>query len=318
MFNDPGIFYFDRPSDVMFDQDWKLDSNKISKLKDHKLVIADFSSEHYGPSNGIVQWYQHLEQQGINFLMLVHDPSDHQRFNRMLYYPYWYFYSVKNFRLPKEVSINKTYSWSCLNFNPRIHRIHNYILSRSKPYFSQARFSMHDAPEEHCARLDDFVLDQTVINEWNLLRTLLPHVTDNYKLGFNLDLTIPELADSYLHVVTETIVLPRVFITEKTWKPIAMQQLFLVFGDPGTIAALRQLGVDVFDDIVDHSYDNEPEWRQRLDMVHQSLEKLLSKDLQLIYQQTKYRREQNQIRFKNKEFGLQYQQDLTSTIKQYL
>jgi len=46
--------------------------------------------------------------------------------------------------------------------------------------------------------------------------------------------------------------------------------------------------------------------------------KLLSKDLQLIYQQTKYRREQNQIRFKNKEFGLQYQQDLTSTIKQYL
>ena len=67
MFNDPGIFYFNRPSDVMFDQDWKLDSNKISKLKDHKLVIADFSSEHYGV-DGLDHVYQALEQQGINFL----------------------------------------------------------------------------------------------------------------------------------------------------------------------------------------------------------------------------------------------------------
>jgi hypothetical protein len=97
-----------------------------------------------------------------------------------------------------------------------------------------------------------------------------------------------------------------------------MQQIFLVFGTPGTIASLRQLGVDVFDDIVDHSYDNESNWERRLNMVHNSLESLLSQDLQSIYQETKSRREHNQVRFRNKEFGLQYQQELTSAIAQYL
>ena len=317
MFDNPNIFYLDR---LNFKDFWEIPDQALEQVKKHQLTIIDLSSEHWGVG-GIDTAYETINSLGINFLLLSHEPTDHKKFERMLYYPYWYFYSVKNFKLPKEVSINKTYSWSCLNYNPRVHRIHNYILSRGKPYFSQARFSMHNAPEERCARPDDVVLDQTIINEWKLLRTLLPQCVTGYKPdgAFSLDdLTIPELADSYLHVVTETIILPRVFITEKTWKPIAMQQLFLVFGDPGIIAALRQLGVDVFDDIVDHSYDNEPRWQQRLDMVHQSLEKLLSKDLQLIYQQTKYRREQNQIRFKNKEFGLQYQQDLTSTIKQYL
>ena len=315
MFDNPNIFYLDQRN---FQGSWEIPDQALEQVKKHQLTIIDLSFEHWG-AGGIDTAYETINSLGINFLLLSHEPTDHKKFERMLYYPYWYFYSVKNFKLPKEVSINKTYSWSCLNFNPRVHRIHNYILSRSKPYFSQARFSMHDIPEELCAsaRPDDVVLDQTVINEWKLLKTLLPHVTET-DFGAGLDLTIPELTDSYLHVVTETVILPRVFITEKTWKPIAMQQLFLVFGDPGTIAALRQLGVDVFDDIVDHSYDNEPEWQQRLVKMHRSLEKLLSKDLQLIYQQTKYRREQNQIKFKNKEFGLQYQQDLTSTIEKYL
>lgn len=312
MFDNPDIFYLDRPN---FQGPWALSDQDLQQIKNHQLTIIDLSSEHWG-ANGIDEAYKKFNSLGINFLLLSHEPSDHKKFERMLYYPHWYFYSVKNFALPKEVSITKTYNWSCLNLNPRVHRVHNFILSRNKSYFSQAKFSMHDFPENLFARCDDVVLDQDVIDEWNTLRSTLSHVRNT--CDFGLDLTIPELSDSYVHLVTESSILPRVFITEKTWKPIAMQQIFLVFGTPGTIASLRQLGVDVFDDIVDHSYDNESNWERRLNMVHNSLESLLSQDLQSIYQETKSRREHNQVRFRNKEFGLQYQQELTSTIAQYL
>jgi hypothetical protein len=45
------------------------------------------------------------------------------------------------------------------------------------------------------------------------------------------------------------------FITEKTWKPIKFGQPFVVIGTPGTLAALRAAGYDVFDDVLDNTYD---------------------------------------------------------------
>jgi hypothetical protein len=113
-------------------------------------------------------------------------------------------------------------------------------------------------------------------------------------------------------------VIPRIFITEKTWKPIAAQQLFLVFGNPGTIHALRQLGVDVFDDIIDHSYDLEADWKLRLDKIYNSLEKLLCQNLNNIYQLTQSRRQHNADLCQSGAFGHRYQTDLQSAIDNYL
>jgi hypothetical protein len=94
MFDNPEIFYSYIPLDFLFDHNWNFDYNKITKLKDHKLVIADFSSEHYG-IHGLDHVYRFLEQQEINFLLLTHDPTEHQKYPRMFFYNHWYQYLMK-------------------------------------------------------------------------------------------------------------------------------------------------------------------------------------------------------------------------------
>ena len=314
MFNDPGIFYFNRPSDVMFDQDWKLDSNKISKLKDHKLVIADFSSEHYGPPGGLVQWYQHLEQQGINFLMLVHDPSDHQRFNRMLFYPHWYHWARKNFIVSANNSVNRKYKWSCLNLNPRPHRIYNYFYTYNKSYFKDACFTFHNSYDADLARPDDVILSDDASYFWESIRNTVPHRNSTISQMADSKCNLPAISDSYVHLVTETTVIPKIFVTEKTWKPIACGQLFLIFGNPGTISYLRKQGVDVFDDIIDHSYDHAVDWQLRLHQIHQQLERLLVQDLKMIYINTHARRQANIKKFFSGAFDQQYKQSIIQCI----
>lgn len=313
MFDNPNIFYFDRPSDVMFDQDWKLDSNKISKLKDHKLVIADFSSEHYGDV-GLDGWYQHLEQQGINFLMLTHNPDDHQRFNRMLFYPYWYHWARKSFIVSANNSVNRKYKWSCLNSNPRTHRIYNYFYSQQQPYFKDAFFTFHDG-DVH--RTDDVILSDDASYFWESIRNTVPHRSSTMSQGLkapNTRCDLPSNFDSYVHLVTETTVLSKVFVSEKTWKPIASGQLFLIFGSLGTISYLRKQGVDVFDDIIDHSYDHTVDWQLRLHQIHQQLERLLVQDLKMIYINTHARRQANIEKFFSGAFDQQYKQSIIQCI----
>ena len=45
------------------------------------------------------------------------------------------------------------------------------------------------------------------------------------------------------------------FITEKTWKPIKFGQPFVMLGPAGTLAKLRDEGYNVFDDVLDNTYD---------------------------------------------------------------
>lgn len=53
------------------------------------------------------------------------------------------------------------------------------------------------------------------------------------------------------------------FLTEKTFKPIKHGQLFFIAGPAGSLQVLRDLGYRVFDNVLDNSYDLEPDHTQR-------------------------------------------------------
>jgi hypothetical protein len=65
-----------------------------------------------------------------------------------------------------------------------------------------------------------------------------------------------------------------VFITEKTAKAFLLCQFPLLISVTGTVEKLRRHGFDMFDDIIDHSYDKEPNPRHRVTMVADQLERL--------------------------------------------
>lgn len=302
MFDKPGVFYSNEPK-ILFNDDWLLDTHKIEKLKQHNLNIIDLSSEHHG-ADGLDYVYHALEDADINFLLLVHDPVDHQKFDRMLFYPHWYHWSRKNFIVKENDLDRRTYKWSCLNGNPRAHRIYNYYYSQQQPYYDSAYFTFYNAePYRH----DDVSLPSIVADFWERIRHTMPS-RDKIFIRARPDsvCNLPAISDSYIHLVTETTIISKIFVSEKTWKPIANGQLFLVFGNPGTISYLRDNGVDVFDDIIDHSYDSIDNWQDRLHAIHRQVRHLVSQNLSDIYVATKARRTDNSHKFFAGAFDKQY------------
>ena len=76
--------------------------------------------------------------------------------------------------------------------------------------------------------------------------------------------------DTYFSIVTETNsdrFADGRFITEKTFKPIALRHPFLICGADKTLEALRHIGYKTFSGLIDESYDLEPIEAKRFQMV---------------------------------------------------
>jgi hypothetical protein len=112
--------------------------------------------------------------------------------------------------------------------------------------------------------------------------------TDDYwrTAVFNI---IPEMARSIVNVISETsmdqytnaeyVCWSRGMLTEKTMKAYAACQLPIWFAVKGFVQYQRELGFDVFDDIIDHSYDNVENPLDRIPMIVKELKKLTDRPL---------------------------------------
>jgi len=74
----------------------------------------------------------------------------------------------------------------------------------------------------------------------------------------------------------QTVSSDRVFFTEKTAKAFLMNQIPLFIAAPGMVQVLRELGFDMFDDIVNHNYDKEDNIYKRCDLVFDELKRLVN------------------------------------------
>lgn len=64
------------------------------------------------------------------------------------------------------------------------------------------------------------------------------------------------------------------FLSEKSFKPFASGQPFVMWGDVYTVNALRESGYDTYDQWINHSYDTETDNAKRLQMVIKEVERL--------------------------------------------
>lgn len=77
------------------------------------------------------------------------------------------------------------------------------------------------------------------------------------------------------------------FYTEKIVKPIIARRLFLVFAGRHYLKNLRSLGFKTFDGIIDESYDEVADHRQRFTLVTEQMQYLLSQPQEKIFDQIK-------------------------------
>jgi hypothetical protein len=77
--------------------------------------------------------------------------------------------------------------------------------------------------------------------------------------------------------------------TEKAWKPFKTHQLPIFISLNGYVNRLKELGFDLFDDFLDHSYDNETDHKLRLEKAVTEVERISKLDC-LEYYRNNYHR----------------------------
>ena len=68
-------------------------------------------------------------------------------------------------------------------------------------------------------------------------------------------------------LVAESNLTSPTFMSEKTFKPIAFEQPFIVWGSPGTLEYLHASGFETFDHVIDETYDTIINNKQRLNSI---------------------------------------------------
>lgn len=123
-----------------------------------------------------------------------------------------------------------------------------------------------------------------------------PIVLENVELTWieQRDIKLPALADALYNAITETAYEPqpgaslithhRPGMTEKSYKCFALYQIPIWLAPYRAVACYRDLGFDVFDDVIDHAYDLEPDPVKRIGMVADQIERVCQQSREQLVQ----------------------------------
>lgn len=109
---------------------------------------------------------------------------------------------------------------------------------------------------------------------------LIDGIADSYELQHALMMKNPVFRRCAVKIITETTEqksttqVDSIWITEKTFKCFFLKSLPIWMAVPGTVDHVRSQGFDVFDDIIDHSYDEISDPDLRLNAVTDQIKEI--------------------------------------------
>jgi hypothetical protein len=140
----------------------------------------------------------------------------------------------------------------------------------------------------------------------------------NATSGYSADFTIEDYESTDIEVVLETLFDDqRWHLTEKTLRPIALGQPFILAGTPGSLKYLREYGFKTFADCWDESYDMMTDSQERLSKIIETMQKISSwTPEEKINKMTQARKiaEYNRQHFFSKEFIQQVENELRTNL----
>jgi hypothetical protein len=149
-----------------------------------------------------------------------------------------------------------------------------YSMSKEHPGSSQTFFE--NAKNLSSKYKELYILD----NDIAVADARLPLVLDtddfsNYPMEIGIDDVKPFYDNSYINIVMETYFFNNIIhITEKTYKPIAFMQPFILFAAPYGLQHIKDMGFKTFDAFWDESYDTETDHTIRFLKIAQEIKKI--------------------------------------------
>lgn len=179
--------------------------------------------------------------------------------------------------------------------------LHRQIITNRNAYWSYAGIDMGDQYHDNPIQLEAFSGLAEAVREFLLYTPYQcdEQNTDEHNEHWRL---VPEhYDDAYVNLVFETFFdadsSGGAFVSEKTFKPIRHAQPFLIFGTVNTLATLRRLGYNTYDDYMDTTYDHIVDNTERYCAVRGTLEQLDAQDLHAWYVRCRPAIEHNQQLF---------------------
>jgi hypothetical protein len=146
------------------------------------------------------------------------------------------------------------------------------------------------------------------LNDYGLISALDTTTDIPYKTIGEFDTTnkftsaVNLIKNSYINLISESDLGDHTigfFITEKTIKPFIYSQIPLILAKPGMVTHLKKYGFDMFDDIIDNSYDSIIDLDSRIEMIYKELLKLKSMNLSEWFKDNDNRFKYNYNLYKN-------------------
>jgi len=210
-----------------------------------------------------------------------------------------WFWSTRSWTIDSKIKIDidKIQWYNCLNNRPREHRLatvtyldylnlldNGYVSANDRSYEVLDNFEFKDILFTPISKYKKEYAE-ILINHADKVRPKLPLIVDATDLANKClfhDLSPKIYNNALINLVTETFyftsynIKSEMFITEKTWKVFTAKQIPVIIGPRGILERLRKYGFDVFDDLIDNSYDNESD-STRLFSAINSMNKIISK-----------------------------------------
>lgn len=118
------------------------------------------------------------------------------------------------------------------------------------------------------------------------------HIGDDFVTKLDSFLIPPEYHQSFLHVIGEaTGNVP--FITEKTCLPILYKKPWVIIADAGFHQKLVDLGFELYDEIIDYSFDSNPVLQERAKAIADNVKRISEQNLDELYSIIKPKAERN-------------------------
>jgi hypothetical protein len=169
----------------------------------------------------------------------------------------------------------------CFNRRFSDHRLLFYMLIEKRNLLDHFFLSMSkDQPESS----SNFLINATyliqrhptfeiTLNDVERSNSLLPLILDTqnfdkYPMEHNPNDMKQYYNDSLVNIINETYFFNNIIhITEKTYKPIAFMQPFIMVSSPFSLKHLKDMGFQTFDKFWDESYDEETNHAIRMNMI---------------------------------------------------
>ena len=189
--------------------------------------------------------------------------------------------AIKESAISKYKPGHRKKTFLCFNRRYNDHRLMLYLAMVQRGLIDQCYYSMDKTqPEanrafvENCkyliSRFPNMGLDSTDVLAAD---KLLPLVLDNpnfsqYPMENSVDPVKHLYDNSLVNIVTETYFFNNIIhITEKTYKPIAFMQPFVLVAAPGSLKHIQDMGFKTFNEFWDESYDLETNHEIRFEKI---------------------------------------------------